>query len=904
MHSETTESVYDNSEQSPWHALGVEQVVERLASDEKTGLSTEEAKARLSQDGPNVLEQGQHISWYVILARQFSNWLILILLSAAVISLFLGELVDAVAIALIVLLNGLLGFVQEWKAERALEALANMLAPICTVLRDSKILEIEAADLVPGDVVLLEAGMRVPADIRLFTCTNLKIDEASLTGESNPIEKQHRAVAIDAALEARRSVAWMGTSVINGNARGVVVETGMSTQFGKIAHLTSSVEQTSTPLQKRLSKLAQKLGVLAILISSMLVLAGVFTGKSLSEMFMEGISLAVAIVPEGLPAVVTITLALGVRSMVKRKALLRHLQAAETLGSATTICCDKTGTLTRNEMMLQEVWLPTGQFEVTGRGYEPSGEFLQDGSSIEVRDFPELVTLLEVARDCNHSSLQLVDKEHKIVGDPTEGALLVASAKAGLGDTPRADLSFEFPFDSSRKRMSVAFTSESAYLVAAKGAPEAILQVSSKISINAQTQELSVEHRDSIERAYKQMASSGLRTLALAYRELPKEETLSEEILESELTFLGLVGISDPPRAEVPLAVELTKSAGIRVIVITGDAPGTASAIAKQVGLPVDKVLTGSELDQTDDPALAQLLEENALFARATPEHKLRIVSALQQLGEVVAMTGDGVNDAPALKKADIGIAMGIRGTEVAKGASDIVLLDDNFSSIVSAIEEGRREFTNIEKFVQYLLSSNIGEATAIFANVLLGGPLILLPVQILWMNLVTDGVTAVALGLEPVEKGTMSRKPRDVEQPILGPQALKSVLLKGAYIGLATLLIFHYYYDPNNPSSLALANTIAFTGIVILEKVNVFNFRSLYTPISQIGYFSNPWLLLAWVLTVSLQVLVVYTPFFQDALHTMPLSLSDWLAIVCISLPIFLFAESLKVLSWKKSCV
>ncbi|MDY6990492.1 MAG: HAD-IC family P-type ATPase, partial [Thermodesulfobacteriota bacterium] len=722
----------EKTEMPAWHSLDAEAAITRLHTDFGQGLSTQEAALRLQHYGPNTLETRGKAPWYALLARQFVDVLIFILLAAAVISVAVGEMADAVTIMVIVLLNGALGFVQEWKAERAIEALQRMLAPRCKVMRNGQEQTVDAKELVPGDIVMLEIGDRVPGDLRLLETLDLKVDESSLTGESESISKDIAPVNEETPLAERLSVAWMGTAVTNGRARGVVTATGMATEFGRIARLTQTIGREVTPLQRKLAVLGKQLGIFSIAISVVVAVSGWLLGKPLVEMFMTGVSLAVAVVPEGLPAVVTITLALGVRSMVRRRALLRRLQAAETLGSVSVICTDKTGTLTQNEMTVTHIWLPAGEIEVTGIGYDPRGHFHEQGQQLNHRQRSDLLAVLETGLRCNHARIAKDDRGWYQIGEPTEAALVVAAYKAQLHLEERPQTVSEFPFNSRRKRMTVIQHLPKALIAHVKGAPEVILERCSRIRRGITEREMTEADLRAATSAYQALAEGGLRTLALARRSLPEGIALNEVQIEQGLTLLGIVGIIDPPHPEVPEAVRLARSAGIRSIMITGDAPATALSIARSIGLRVKRAIRGRELKAMNDNILRRALQKEVLFARTTPEDKLRIVSVLKKMGHVVGMTGDGVNDAPALKKADIGIAMGLRGTDVAKGASDMILTDDNFASIIRAVEEGRRQYDNIQKFVRYLLSSNMGEVLAIFVNILLGGPLILLPVQIL----------------------------------------------------------------------------------------------------------------------------------------------------------------------------
>ena len=886
--------------QLSWYAQKKENVIKQLGVDPKKGLSRSEIEERQTQFDPNRIHAVHKEKWQWILLRQFTDVLIIILLIAAAISFAIGEIGDAVTIMIIVMLNGILGFIQEYKAEKAIEALQKMLSLHCKVLRNGEKKEIDSTQLVPGDIVFLEIGDKIPADLRLIDAVNLKVDESALTGESVTSSKNANAVPQKSTLSEQSSMAWMGTNVVNGYAKGIVVATGMKSEFGKIAKMTSEVGATQTHLQKKLAVLGKKLGIFSVTIAAFVAIIGYLLGKNMIEMFLTGISLAVAVVPEGLPAVVTITLALGVKAMVRQKALLRRLQAAEALGSANVICTDKTGTLTQNQMTVQKIWLFNGAVEVTGSGYDPKGHFEKEKKKIKYKERKDLLELLKTGLICTHAALSKEKGEWKITGEPTEASLIVAAYKAWLTPDDQK-ITTEFSFNSQRKKMSVVVQEKGQNIAYVKGAPEVLLEHSNYYFDGEKVQPLEKEHRESFENAYSRLARNGLRTLALAKRVLPKNIKLDADDVENDLVLLGVVGIIDPPRPEVFDAIQTAKTAGIDVVMITGDAPLTAMAIAKEVGLDVKHAIIGSELNTMDDTALQEALKEKTLFARTAPADKMRIVQTLQNNGAITAMTGDGVNDAPALKKADIGIAMGLRGTEVAKGAADMILLDDNFASIINAVREGRRQYDNIKKFVTYLLSSNIGEVIAIFVNIILGGPLILLPVQILWMNLVTDGMTAVALGMEKTEKGTMHHPPRAKNESFLQTRGIIMILLLGSYIGGATLWIFHHYLTSGLPEAQAvtLAQTAAFTAIIILEKMNVFNYRSLRAPIYTLGFFSNGWLILAWTVTVSLQVAAVYVPFLQDALHTVPLGWKDWLLIFEVSIPIFIVVEIYKMIEW-----
>ncbi|MEZ6131892.1 MAG: HAD-IC family P-type ATPase [Planctomycetaceae bacterium] len=879
-----------------WHALPSADVMNRLQSNASTGLTTAQATERLAQFGLNTIADEQSTTWITVLSRQFVDVLIWILIAAAGISFAIGESTDAVTILAIVVLNGILGFAQEWKAERAVQALRQMLSPICRVLRNGETISLNADRLVPGDIVIMETGDRIPADLRMLEATNLRIDESALTGESGAVGKQTDAVDPTTDVAERSSMVWMGTAVTNGRGLGIVVGTAGRTQFGRIAALTSEIITARTPLQNKLGTLGRQLGVWAIAVSVFVALAGIVSGKPVVAMLMTGISLAVAVVPEGLPAVVTITLALGIRAMVRHRALLRRLQAAEALGSATVICTDKTGTLTQNQMTVQKIWISNGHtIDVTGVGYDPAGHFEVNGQVVDYHSNESLLALLTSGVQCSHAKVTHDTNGWHEAGEPTEAALVVAALKAWLEPASVSNPVAEFSFSSDRKRMSVVTQSGSQLLAHVKGAPEVILERCTRQGIGEYAAPLTNADRDAVRSICDQMADMGLRTLAIARRELPQNAVLNADLVENQLSLLGVVGIIDPPRPEVPMAVRRAESAGIRLVMITGDASRTALAIARRIGMRVDLAVEGTLLATMNDAALRLALQQDAVFARTTPEHKLRIVKLLQQDGHVVGMTGDGVNDAPALKQADIGIAMGQRGTDVAKGAADIILTDDNFRSIVNAVEEGRRQYDNIQKFVRYMLSSNTGEAVAIFCNILIGGPLILLPVQILWMNLITDSLIALALGLESAETDIMQRPPREPAHPILDRQAIGMIAGLGTYVGLTTLWIFHHWLTGSDDATVALAQTMAFNGIIVIEWFNVMNFRTLRVPVLRVGLFSNPWMLIAISVTFCVQLCAIYLPPLQQALHTVPLSWQQWAQIVIVAFPVFAICELIK---------
>lgn len=845
--------------------------------NDKRGLTENQVQAARALHGWNELPAGPKTSAMRVFLRQFSSFLIVILIGAAGIAIVLGEVMDAIAIGLVIALNAVLGFVQEWKAETALAALRKVLSPKAMVIRDGQEQVILAREVVPGDLLVLTPGVKIAADAKLVHASELRTDESVLTGESLPVNKS--AGSTDAEV-------FTGTLVVSGRAEAQVTTIGSQTEFGKIARLTGAVGIKVTNLQKKLGHLARQLGLAALLVAAAVSVLGLALGRDTFEMVMTGLSLSVAMVPEGLPAVVTITLALGATAMVRQNALARRLQAVETLGAASVICTDKTGTLTENKMTATDIWSCDRMYEVTGTGYDPAGHIESEGKRLRVDDDPVLRAILETSLLCNHASLSLTDQTWHMVGAPTEGALVTMAYK-GWCDLPQEPgLIAEIPFSSARKMMSVLHQSASQKRILSKGAPEHILNVCSHIQCQSGVQDLTPEARATIEAAYGDLAARGLRVIALAERNVTENS-----IKEQDLTFLALVGMIDPPRQEVKSAVASARLAGIRVIMITGDSPITAKAIADQLSMDVSTSLTGSEVDALSDAELTGVLEQNVLFARTKPEQKMRIVAALQEQDQIVAMTGDGVNDAPALKKADIGVAMGIRGTDVARDVSDLVLLDDNFATIVRAIGEGRRQFANVGKFVRYLLSSNAGEVVALVVNIAIGGPLIFLATQILWMNLVTDGVTAVALGMEKSEPDQMEHPPREKNTPIIGIGGLASILALGLYTGGSSLWIFFQLLD----QSVELARTTAFTAMVVFEKVSVFAFRSLRWPGIKIGWFSNPFLLVALAVTLGMQVLAVYWAPLQVMLKTVPMGASEWQWIAMFALPILVVPEVLK---------
>jgi Ca2+-transporting ATPase len=873
------------------------------------GLDSSEVKTRLEKVGLNQLEEGKKRTVWNMLIDQFKDVLIIILLVSAIVSILLGEVTDAIVIAIIVILNAVMSVLQESKAEKSLDALKKMTVPETLVIRDGQQKKIKSPQLVPGDVVLLESGDRIPADLRLVEVTDMRIQESVLTGESEAVEKNTAKVqAEDTSLGDRSNMAYMGTSVIAGRGKGVVVATGMDTEMGQIAGMLQEQKKELTPLQKKLNQVGKNLGIIILFVIAIVVLLGCLRGIAFFDMFMTGISLAVAAVPEGLPAVVTIVLALGVQQMIKRNVIIRRLPAVETLGATTVICSDKTGTLTQNQMTVQKLVTVDREIDVEGSGYEPFGQFKQNKKSIQTSDDKTLSLLLKAAALCNNSSLkQDPDNQHwDIIGDPTEGALIVAAAKAGYQEEdlknkyPRLK---ELPFDSDRKRMSTIHqTPDGNTLLFVKGAPDQIIERCKSYMDNDKTEQLTESIKQKISEQNKELASSALRVLAVAYREitpsekekLDNKEKFDIDKTENQLTYLGLVAMIDPPRKEAIQAVHTCRRAGIRPVMITGDYSLTAQAIAIQLDIyqPGDRIITGRELEKMPQSELEKIVLETTIFARVSPRHKQRIVKALQKNKQVVAMTGDGVNDAPALKESDIGVAMGITGTDVSKEAADMILTDDNFSSIVSAVEEGRKIYQNIRKFVRYLLSCNLGEIITIFIAILIGLPRPLLPIQILWVNLVTDGFPALALGLDPAEMDLMKNPPRDPDEGIFSGKMGFNIFSQGIFIGIITLIVFYYGYSQY---SLEVGETMAFGTLSFTQLWQSLNSRSNRFSLLKLGIFTNKYLVLAIFTSGILQLVVMVIPYLQNVFKIVPLNISQWLVIIFISFTAVPYVEILK---------
>jgi len=902
------------------HGKPIDEVVREFQTDLDKGLSEQEARARLQKFGANELTEKPRPGFLALLWDQFNNYLVIILIIAAGLALALGEYVDSIAIMCIVVLNAVIGVIQESKAEQALAALKKMAAPSAQVIRDGHQVTVPARELVPGDIVLLEAGNYVAADMRLVTTVNLKIEEASLTGESVPVEKKATLVLDnEAALGDRRNSAFLSTLITYGRGKGLVTGTGMDTQLGLIAEMIQSYEEEDTPLQQKLAQLGKVLGTVCLAICAVVLVYGLIRDTHLTDVFKIGflaywegekkdivnliltaVSLAIAAVPEGLPAIVTICLALGMQQMVKHHALIRKLPAVETLGCATVVCSDKTGTLTQNQMTVVQGWAGGKRLRITGEGYNPSGQFFVDGTPSDPRTDPDTTVLLHGALLCNDAKLEersdgAGTRSWQMIGDPTEGAMVVAAVKSGFrrGDLetalPRVQ---EIPFDSERKLMTTIHRSDGSqqaavanfaypqFVAFVKGAPDVILDHCSHIQQAGAAAALTEEKRKEVLDQNRDMASNALRVLGVAVRPLEEvPESLRPEELEKDLTFVGLLGMIDPARPEVMEALKVARGAGLKSIMVTGDYKDTAEAIAREIGLLTKGglVLTGPEIEKLSDEELAARTDKLEVCCRVSPQHKTRIVDALKARDHIVAMTGDGVNDAPALKRANIGVAMGIAGTDVTKQTADMVLTDDNYASIVAAIEQGRIIYSNIRKFVYFLLACNAGEILIIFGAMLLGLPIPLRPVQLLWLNLVSDGAPALALGMEKGDRDIMKHPPRPPKEPVINLDMAIGICVIAVVDAIAILLAF-YFGLQRYPGHLEAAQTIAFVTLCTSELIRAYTARSEYHSIFAIGVFSNKWMNWAVMASFLLVLMVVYVPFLNPFFDTVPLTLDDWL--------------------------
>jgi Ca2+-transporting ATPase len=887
-------------EEMKFHEMDINEVEKAVDADFSSGLSMEQATKRIKQLGYNELEEGEKQSALLLFFSQFKDFMVLVLLAATLISGLLGEYIDAIAIIAIVITNGFLGFFQERKAERSLQALKELSAPQVHVLRDDQWIRIPSKEVTVGDILRFSSGDRIGADVRIIESKSLEIEESALTGESLPVAKHNNPLHADnPGIGDMENIAFMGTMVTRGSGTGVVIATGMKTAMGQIANLLQTAEATDTPLQRRLEQLGKILIVAALLLTVLVVVIGVIQGNDLYTMFLAGVSLAVAAIPEGLPAIVTVALSLGVQKMIKKNAIVRKLPAVETLGCASVICSDKTGTLTQNKMTVTHLWSGGKNWTVDGVGYEPSGQFYHGENPVQVEDEKALQQMLLFGMLCNHS--RIINNEDGIAldGDPTEGALLVSAMKAGF---ERDELLHEFtiinefPFDSARKMMSIHVRdSGGRHFIITKGAPDVLIGVSESILWEGRLQHFGTDMAGKVQDAINTLASKALRTIAIAFKSVPANTVILSELeAEKNLTFIGVQGMIDPPRPEVKQAVKECKEAGIKTIMITGDHVITAKAIAEQLGIYTSKskVLDGKALANMSVDDLEDEVENVSVFARVSPEHKLKIVKALQNRGHVVAMTGDGVNDAPAIKAADIGVAMGITGTDVAKEASALVLLDDNFATIKAAIKEGRNIYENIRKFIRYLLASNVGEILVMLFAMILGLPLPLVPIQILWVNLVTDGLPAMALGVDLPEENVMKRKPRSPKEGVFSRGLGWKVVSRGFLIGAMTLLAFMIVYH-NDPSKLSYSQTVAFATLVMAQLIHVFDCRSEKSVLSR-NPFGNMFLVWSVISSLALVLVVIYYPPLQPIFHTLPIEGKDWLLIIGLSsIPTFLLAGS-----------
>jgi P-type Ca2+ transporter type 2C len=896
--------IFGETRMKHWWHLEADEAARALDSDGQAGLAPEEARLRLERRGPNRLQETKGAGPWKMFLAQFADFMIWVLIGAALISGFLQEWVDAIAIIAIVFLNALLGFIQEYRAEKSLQALRRMAAPFSRVIRGGARASLPSEEIVPGDVIELEAGDRVPADARLVWQTpNFAVQEAGLTGESTPVLKTRRALdEADVPLADRANMLYMGTAVVGGKARALVVETGMATELGRIAGLIQAIESETTPLQKRLEQFGKWIVLACFILVGLVFAVSLLRGGRLIDIFLTSVSLAVAAIPEGLPAVVTIALALGVQRMVRRHVIIRKLPAVETLGCATVICSDKTGTLTRNEMTVRAVFTIGAAYEVGGAGYEPVGSFSRDGSAVDAAGQPDLLVVLRGGALCNGAALVREGEKTSIVGDPTEAALLTAAAKAGLDKAAlEAAEPFveEIPFDSDRKRMTILRRSAAAggFTAYVKGAPDVLLSRCERVVEAGRVRPLTAADVALILEANDRLAGRALRVLAVAFRTFAAEPDLRDaDTVESGLVLAGLAAMIDPPREEVKEAVAKCRASGIKTVMITGDHKNTAVAIARELGFyeAASTALTGEELDALDEAAFEGRVAQVPVYARVSPEHKLRVVRAWRKRGDIVAMTGDGVNDAPAVKEADIGVAMGLTGTDVTKEVSDMVITDDNFSSIVAAVEEGRGIYENIKKFIHYLLSCNTGEILVMFISALLGWPVPLLPIQLLWVNLVTDGLPALALGMDPVDPDIMSRPPRRPNEPIITRGRALLILGQGALIGVGSLLAFAFVLFIEH-EGLERARSAALIALTCSQLFHALNCRHQQVSLFRLGFFGNSKLLLANGASLLLQFAIIFMPFTQRVFKVEALGPLDLAVLVVISALPLVVMEILK---------
>lgn len=864
-----------------WFNKSSEEIIKELSSNVINGLSSADAKLILEKNGPNKLQGKKKKSTFQLFLSQINDAMIYILLVAAVISAIVGEISDAIIILIVIFVNAIIGVIQESKAEKALEALKSMSTPKALVKRDGSIIEIPSEEVVVGDIVIIDAGRYIPADLRLIESANLKIEESAFTGESVPAEKNSDIInkENDVPIGDQHNMAFMSTLATYGRGTGIVIATGMDTQIGKIAKMLDAEDENTTPLQKKLAQLGKTLGFAAVGISIVMFIVSMFQGRDFLEMFMTSISLAVAAIPEGLPAIVAIVLALGVQRMIKENAIIRKLPSVETLGSVNIICSDKTGTLTINKMTVKKFYI--------------NGE-TKNLEEIDIKN-DESKLLVDGMILCNDAT----SKDGVQTGDPTEVALIDVGNKINIfkEDLNKAHKRVnEIPFDSDRKLMTTVNTYDKGFNVFTKGAIDSILKISNKILINGEIKDFTKEEKEKVLMASNLMSDDALRVLALGYKVIDTEHVAIDD-LEKDLIFVGLMGMIDPPREEVKGSIQVSKNAGIRTIMITGDHKNTAVAIAKELGIANDisEAMSGSEIDTYSDEEFSKIVNNYRVFARVSPEHKVKIVKAFKAHGNIVSMTGDGVNDAPSLKAADIGVAMGITGTDVAKGAADMVLTDDNFTTIVSAVEEGRNIFNNIKKSILFLLSCNLGEVVALFVAILLNWAAPLLPIHILWVNLITDSFPALSLGVDPGDKGVMDLPPRNPKESLFAGRMGKLLILNGILIGITTLFAFvlgEYLY----PDSLRHAQTMAFVVLSVSQLFYSLAMRNETKSLFQVGVFKNKWLIGSVLLGILLQLAIITIPFTASVFKVYPLTLTDWGIVILISLIPFVINEIIKI--------
>ncbi|MDO5018383.1 MAG: cation-translocating P-type ATPase [Lagierella massiliensis] len=903
-----------------WYNQKPEEVESKLESNVKTGLTSSKASSLLEEHGPNALKESEKKGLGEKLKEQFLDPMILILMVAAILSAVVSEWSDALIIIAIVVLNAALSIYQEGKAEEAIAALKKMASPTAKVYRDGDLKHISSEELVPGDLVELETGDIVPADLRLVESVNLKVEEASLTGESVPVEKKADITyETDMGIGDTANMTYSSTIVSYGRGKGIVVETGEHTEIGKIATKLATTEDEQTPLQRKLAGLSKVLGILTIVVCVVVLGVGLLYGHELLNMVLTSVSLAVAAIPEGLPAIVTIVLSLGMSRMAERHAIVKKLLAVETLGTTTYICSDKTGTLTQNEMTVVKAYVDNEEITITGTGYAPEGEILKGEEKVSSDDEGSLFTFLNICALTNDAKLKKEADGYTMIGDPTEGSLLTLAGKLGItkeSANEEYERIAEIPFDSSRKMMSTFHENfiPSKVVSFTKGAPDIVIERCNKILINGKIEDLTEEKRKEILDKNTEFARQALRVLSFAFRvydNLPSD--ISTENIEKDMIFVGLAGMIDPARPEVKIAIKECKTAGIIPVMITGDYLETALAIAKELGIAEDdsQAIMGKELNNMSESELREIVKTKRVFARVSPENKVQIVTALKENGEITAMTGDGVNDAPAIKKADIGIAMGITGTDVTKNTAEVILTDDNFATIVNSVEEGRIIYSNIKKFVSFLLSCNVGEILVIFLAIIFNWPVPLLPIQLLWLNLVTDSFPALALGVEHGEKDIMNQPPRDPNEPIIDKELTISIVLQSVAITVAVLASYFLalkYYAPAgwqdlhasgmlNSVELREPRSIAFTTLILCELLRSFSVRSTKYTVAQLGIFSNKRLLQGVGVSLLLTLIVVYVPFLNDLFETFPLELRDWILILPFSILPFAIGEIWKLI-------